>query len=34
MPDYQIPGRNEMPINVKDDPYGEQGCSMTVNRRP
>lgn len=32
MPDYQIPGRAELPVNVVDDPYGEAGCSMTVNK--
>ena len=28
-PVYQIPGRNETPVDISKDPYGEKGCSMS-----
>lgn len=28
-PVYQIPGRNETPVDLINDPYGEKGCSMS-----
>ena len=30
-PAYQIPGGKEEPVDYKKDPYGYEGCSMTVN---
>jgi hypothetical protein len=28
-PVYQMPGRNETPLDILKDPFGEKGCSMS-----
>ena len=30
VPDYQMPGHSEEPVNIKVDPFGEEGCSMAL----